>query len=380
MCGGLLCLLIIIVAVHADMILLNNSHLLTTLLLSALSAGKNRCARYMPLPLLNLKVVVSIVLTHLKNNTTFRSVSTPSLGGIFVGGSLITTPFFFGLPLLVWQDSGMKRILGTNYSKQHHTIADNDYVDIAASRFRREIIRRTLCALSAVVLMCCLLFTIATRTQSNSVVIAARDIVQGRALTAEDVTVTNIAASTVSRHIIAKADKAIGLVARTPITQGEPLLASSLTKTPQVPNGHTTVSIQPASMPADISVGDTAQILSTQCPAESILNQQTTDASTDTTANNDTSEANNEQTQQESQANQTQNSCTVSDHALISAIRHTKAKDNAVEDSASSPLSLFDTESRHYSLSVDVALPASQALALVRAQEQGSAFIIAASR
>lgn len=274
----------------------------------------------------------------------------------------------------------MKRILGTNYSRQHNNIADNDYVDIAASRFRREIIRRTLCALSAVVLMCCLLFTIATRTQTNSIVIAARDIVQGHVLTAEDITVTHIAASTVSHHIITQTSQAISLVARTPITQGEPLLASSLTKTPQVPNGHTTVSIQPASMPADISVGDTVQILGTQCSIEPIPNQQTTDSNNDTAANSDATETNNEQTQQASQADQIQNSCTVSDHALISAIRHTKAKDDTTLDSAGSPLSLFDTDSRHYSLSIDVALPASQALALVRAQEQGSAFIIAASR
>lgn len=68
LCGGLLCLLIIIVAVHADMILLNNSHLLTTLLLYALSAGRNRCARYMPLLLLNLRAADFTVLTHLKSS------------------------------------------------------------------------------------------------------------------------------------------------------------------------------------------------------------------------------------------------------------------------------------------------------------------------
>lgn len=272
----------------------------------------------------------------------------------------------------------MTRIFGNNST---HAAAQGEYVDIAARRFRREIVRRIICGLCAVILMCCMLFIFAAQTRDSTILVASRDISQGHVIRQEDINAITLASSSISAHVLGDAKQAIGAVARTSIAKGDPLVPALLTHTPQVPNGYTTVSLQPASMPADTSVGDTVQIVSTQCMPKTRDDASGDAISDDTSDGPDRSQSSN--TAGDSNSAASLDSCTISNHALLSGLHWLDSEGREIKSGQdiltfALPKSGADTQTRHVTL--DVAVPATEALTLVQHQEQGGAFIIAAVR
>ncbi|RSX52907.1 metal ABC transporter ATPase [Bifidobacterium goeldii] len=96
---------------------------------------------------------------------------------------------------------------------------------------------------------------------TQPVVVAARAIERGAALTGSDVRIVEIPASAIWSGSLSRVDQASGQIAQVPLARGQPVLASMIALQPVIPDGYTTIDVSLASSSGELIAGDIVDLV-----------------------------------------------------------------------------------------------------------------------
>ncbi|MFT8705344.1 SAF domain-containing protein [Bifidobacterium aquikefiricola] len=124
-------------------------------------------------------------------------------------------------------------------------------------------VRQILCALCAGLILFAVCQSIAEGSRNHiQIVVASHDIARGQKLSSKDLSLVSIPKSSISRHFVHSIEAADGKQSQTILSAGQPLTSNAISEGLSIAAGRTSIQIQLASVPAQLSVGDTVRLVS----------------------------------------------------------------------------------------------------------------------
>lgn len=141
-------------------------------------------------------------------------------------------------------------------------------------------VRHILCAVCSALTLFAVCQSIAEGSRNRiQIVVASREIARGQQLSSEDLSLISIPESSVTRHFVHTIEAADGKQSQTTLSAGQPLPSNAISEGLSIAAGRTSIQIQLASVPSQLSVGDTVRLVSSASCSQAESSVATEDGS-----------------------------------------------------------------------------------------------------